>query len=136
MQKGCKTCSGWAFGYAQIPASDAMTQEVIPACIPRVSLRQSYYSYDFASTNKISVHIRDLGKHNFIRITLPFRALSSKSFIQLTIILYLTHIFKISCKGREFLEKLGKHYKTKNIFQYCFCIKFPYSNMFFYICQS
>lgn len=41
MQKGCKTCSGWAFGRAQIPASDALTKKVIPACIPGVSLRQS-----------------------------------------------------------------------------------------------
>jgi len=29
--QGNKTCAGWAFGRAQIPASDALTQEVIPA---------------------------------------------------------------------------------------------------------
>jgi len=29
--QGNKTCAGWAFGRAKIPASDALTQEVIPA---------------------------------------------------------------------------------------------------------
>ena len=41
--QGNKTCAGWAFGRAQIPASDALTQEVIPARFLGVKIEQSHH---------------------------------------------------------------------------------------------
>ena len=41
--QGNKTCAGWAFGRAQIPASDALTQEVIPARFLGVEVQQSHH---------------------------------------------------------------------------------------------
>ena len=38
-KQGNKTCVGWAFGSAQIPASDALTHEVILTCILGVKIQ-------------------------------------------------------------------------------------------------
>ena len=38
LQRGSKTCARWAFGRAEIPASDALTSQVILTCILGVNI--------------------------------------------------------------------------------------------------